>query len=114
MLTVYNTLLSATAVGWDSASVSGLFVVVPLVLLVSILPLTPNGVGLQEGAFLFFLERVGASRPEALAVGVVLRAKVTILGGIGGVLWWWEQRKKNGQLSVEEFSREDPKWGSPQ
>jgi uncharacterized membrane protein YbhN (UPF0104 family) len=84
---VANTKLAADAVGWDAASISGLFVVVPLVLLVSIIPLTPNGIGLQEGAFLFFLERIGAARSEALAVGLIIRAKVTIIGLIGGILW---------------------------
>jgi len=50
-------------------------------------PLTPSGLGLQEGAFLFLLQRIGASHAQGLGVGLVLRAKVMLVAVIGGVLW---------------------------
>jgi hypothetical protein len=87
LLTVANTYIAALAVGWQNPDFTGLFVVVPLVLLISMIPLTPSGLGLQEGAFLFFLSRLGASDGEALGVGLVLRAKVLIIAAVGAILW---------------------------
>ena len=86
-LTVINTYLAARAIGWHDVDVTKLFIVVPLVLLVSVLPLTPSGIGVQEGAFLFFLKRIGASSAHGLAVGLVLRAKVLIIALVGALLW---------------------------
>ena len=86
-LTVLNTYVAALAVGWESPSVTGLFVVVPLVLLVSMVPITPNGVGIQEGAFVFLLERIGGTRAQGLGVGIVLRAKVMLIALLGWLIW---------------------------
>ncbi len=86
-LTVANTYVAACSIGWCDADFGGLFVAVPLVLLVGMAPITPSGLGLQEGAFLFFLKRIGGTDAQALAVGVVLRVKVLIIGLIGGLLW---------------------------
>lgn len=86
-LTVVNTYVAARAIGWHDPSIGGLFIVVPLVLLISMAPLTPSGLGLQEGAFLFLLQRVGASHAQGLGVGLVLRAKVMLVAVLGGMLW---------------------------
>jgi len=86
-LTVVNTYIAARAIGWDSPDIGGLFVAVPLVLLVSMIPVTPSGLGIQEGAFLFFLERIGGSREQGLSVGLVLRAKAMIIAAVGGLLF---------------------------
>ncbi|MCB0359266.1 MAG: flippase-like domain-containing protein, partial [Bdellovibrionales bacterium] len=84
---VLNTWIAARAVGWEDPSFQALFVVVPLVLLVGMIPLTPSGLGLTEGAFLFFLQRIGATEPVALGVGLLLRAKVIVVALIGGLLY---------------------------
>lgn len=85
--TVLNTYVAARAIGWENPDIGGLCIVVPLVLLVAIAPITPSGIGIQEGAFMFFLQRVGATQPEALAVGLVLRAKNVITALVGWLLW---------------------------
>ena len=100
-LTVVNTYVAARAVGWDSPSMTGLFVVVPLVLLVSMVPITPNGVGIQEGAFVFLLERIGGTRAQGLGVGIVLRAKVMLIALVGWAIWLSMGRSKAGQESAE-------------
>jgi uncharacterized membrane protein YbhN (UPF0104 family) len=87
LLTVVNTYAAGWAIGWESPNFGGLFVVVPLILLVSMIPITPSGLGLTEGAFVFFLQRVGATEVEGLGVALVLRAKVVIIAAVGGLLW---------------------------
>ena len=85
--TVVNVYIAARAVGWDDPNFVQLCTVVPLVLLVSIAPITPSGLGIQEGAFMFFLQRIGASHAESLAIGLLLRAKQLVTAFVGWVLW---------------------------
>lgn len=104
-LTVVNTYLGARSIGWADPDIAGLFVVVPLVLLVSMAPLTPSGLGIQEGAFLFLLQRIGASEAQGLGVGVVLRAKIILLGAVGG-LFWLHVRRLVAPITPNEVSNE--------
>ncbi len=84
---VVNTYVAALAIGWNTAEFSTLCVVVPLVLLVSVAPVTPSALGIQEGAFLYFLTRIGATHAQGLGVGLVLRAKNIVTALIGGLIW---------------------------
>lgn len=86
-LTVINTIAAAYAVGWFDPPLWELFVVLPLILLIGAIPVAPAGLGIQEGAFLFFLSGIGATPAQALGVGVVLRAKLYVLALIGGLIW---------------------------
>jgi|GEM_PF-264410 len=90
--TVLNVAIAAQAVGWDAVPIWQLFVVLPVILTIGGLPLTPSGLGLQEGAFVYFLALLGASHPESLAIGILLRAKTFLLAIIGGVFFVFEQR----------------------
>lgn len=104
LLTIVNTAAVAHAVGWDAVPWSDLLVVVPLILLVGAIPVSPQGLGIQEGAFLFFLHSVGATTGQALAVALVLRAKSYVLALSGGVLWLTlgrGSRPKQDGLGVE-------------
>lgn len=94
VLTVVNTYVAARAIGWENPPFAGLFVVVPLVLIVGMVPVTPSGIGIQEGAFLFFLQRIGATSAQGLMVGLLLRAKVVILGLIGGIIFAMEPSRQ--------------------
>jgi len=85
-LTVVNVLAAAYAVGWVDPPVLDLFIVIPLILLVGSLPIAPGGLGIQEGAFMFFLSGIGATPEQALALAVVLRAKHAIISLCGGLV----------------------------
>lgn len=87
-MAVVNTYIAALAIGWSGVSFTELCVVVPLVLLISIIPVTPSAIGIQEGAFLYFLTKIGASQGEALAVPLVIRAKNIITALVGAVIWF--------------------------
>ncbi len=90
-LAVINTYLACCALSWPEVSIVDLFLVLPLILIIGGLPLTPNGLGLQEGAFTFFLKSIGATSSLGLAVGLLLRAKVVLLAGLGGILYLSEK-----------------------
>ena len=91
VIAVVNTLAAAWAVGWHPASIAELCVVVPIVLLFTAIPLTPNGLGIQEGAFFYFLQIAGARPEQALGGALVLRAKQYVLGLLGGIVWIGER-----------------------
>lgn len=84
---VVNTYVAALAIGWYDASFTSLFIVVPLVLLVSAAPITPSSIGIQEGAFIYFLKRIGSTSAEGLGVALILRAKNFITALAGGLIW---------------------------
>ncbi|MCB0353630.1 MAG: flippase-like domain-containing protein [Bdellovibrionales bacterium] len=106
VVAVMNVGVAAAAVGWHDFSWIELCTVVPLILLIGSIPLSPSGLGLQEGAYVYFLALLGASPAEALAVGLVLRAKIYFLaccGGVGfGVERLLQQRRPEGYLQGEK------------
>ena len=87
LLTIVNTAAVGAAVGWSDIPWGGLLVVVPLILLIGAVPISPQGLGIQEGAFVFFLHSVGATTGQALAIALVLRAKSYVLAILGGGVW---------------------------
>ncbi len=86
ILTVINTAAVGAAVGWSAVPWGDLFVVVPLILIVGAVPISPQGLGIQEGAFVYFLTSVGVTPDQALAIALVLRAKSYVLAGLGGLV----------------------------
>jgi uncharacterized protein (TIRG00374 family) len=74
------------AVGSDITLVDAALVA-PLVPLVSLLPVTANGLGLSEGAFVLFYTQMGVPAEQAFAAAI-LRRLVTIAVSLpGGVIW---------------------------
>ncbi len=86
VLTVVNTFFICVALGLQARFLD-LAVLVPIVLLVSAVPLTLNSIGVMEGGFVYFLGMAGLSPAEALSVSLVLRAKNLIVTLIGALLF---------------------------
>ena len=105
-ITIINTVVCAAAVGWSNVPLIDLAVVLPLILLIGALPISPNGLGIQEGAFFFFLKAIGASPAQALAIGVVLRAKTLVLAVLGALVWIGMKREVAIRALPENHCRE--------
>ena len=74
------------AMGIDAA-LAVYFVAIPVVLLIMLLPITINGLGTGQAAFLWTFGAAGVGRPEALALSILFIA-LGILGNLpGGVLY---------------------------
>lgn len=99
LLTVINTAAVGAAVGWSGVPWTDLLVVVPLILIVGAVPISPQGLGIQEGAFVYFLSSVGVSSDHALAIALVLRAKSYLLAIFGGFLWYGIRAPKDASAS---------------
>lgn len=104
LFAVVNTYVCALAVGWDDANFGSLCMVVPLVLLVSVAPVTPSSVGIQEGAFLYFLSRVGATHGQGLGVALIIRAKNVIVACVGALLYLYSQSKRRRRSTASPDS----------
>lgn len=102
LLTVINTAVAAVAVGWGDPSFLDLVVVLPLILIVSAVPISPNGLGIQEGAWVFFLQSAGATPAAAMGIALILRAKSYLIAIFGYLFWLGENRR----MTMEQVSPE--------
>lgn len=65
--------------------------VIPIITVASMAPVSINGLGIQDGLYVFFFERAGIMSTEALAVSFVYHALRLGSSLIGGVLYLWEK-----------------------
>jgi len=70
------------------------FAFIPLILLVILLPVTFNGIGTAQAAFVWFFARAGVSSPLAFALSVLFIA-LGIVGNLpGGILYVWGRGRR--------------------
>jgi uncharacterized protein (TIRG00374 family) len=101
-MTVVNTVACAYAIGWSNISWIGVGTVIPTILIISALPIAPQGLGLQEGAFVFFLHTIGGTTEQALGISLLLRAKGYVLALVGGLLYLFPTTlTSSGNLSAK-------------
>lgn len=71
-----------------------LFVFVPIILVISSIPLSINGVGVAEGAYVVCLVQAGMTAPEALSVALLMRLKNMAVSLLGGVCLLYRKGRK--------------------
>jgi len=59
----------------------------PLVSALSAIPITLSGIGLREGGYLWFLQRIGIPQASAVAYGVLWFVVIVVSSLIGGVVF---------------------------
>lgn len=82
-LIVVNNKLYTLALSID-IPFSQLLVIIPLVFLTEVLPISINGAGVRDSAFVFFFVMIGHTKEEGLAVGLLVIAMRYIGGLVGG------------------------------
>ncbi len=71
------------------------FVIVPLTLLIVLsAPITSAGLGLFENANVYLFSLVGVMSSKSALVSLLLRAKIILLGLIGGVIYFFMRNEK--------------------
>ena len=63
---------------------SQLIVIIPLIFLTEVLPISINGAGVRDSAFVFFFVMIGHTKEEGLAVGLLVIIMRYIGGLVGG------------------------------
>ena len=66
--------------------------IAPIIPLVGMLPIAPNGLGLVEVAFTALYSQLGVPQEIAFAAALLRRAIATALSMVGGLLWLGEPR----------------------
>lgn len=95
----------ARAIGAE-ISFAALLVVASLVTVVSILPLSINGIGLVDGAFIFLAGQYGMSGESALTFMLLQRAMVLVISLFGMLLYAIERRR--GASGMSEAAAAEP------
>ncbi len=83
LLAVLNVYTSALAF---RASISFLdaLIITPIVMVITMIPISIGGIGLAEGAYFFVFTRMGMPGALGLSVALLLRAKALLAGIVGG------------------------------
>jgi len=71
----------------------------PLIAFVLLVPITVNGIGLKETAFVFFLGLVGVPQAAALSISLLLHLIIILTSLPGGFLWWRQRGLRPETLS---------------
>ncbi|MBT3192157.1 MAG: flippase-like domain-containing protein [Verrucomicrobia bacterium] len=70
----------------------------PIVLLISMVPVSLGSLGLAEGAYVFYFSFLGVSPELSLAMGLLLRLKMITVGVVGLVVNWVSGRNGGDAL----------------
>lgn len=62
------------------------FLIMPVVWIVMLIPISISGLGLREGAFVFFLGQLGVSSGDAVAISLLFYSYSVVVGVLGGLL----------------------------
>jgi uncharacterized membrane protein YbhN (UPF0104 family) len=76
------------------------FAFIPLILLIMFLPITANGIGTSQAAFVWLFSKVGTPPAEAFALSVLFVA-LGIVGNIPGAVFY-VRRSSREPLSLSE------------
>jgi glycosyltransferase 2 family protein len=82
-LTVYCFTSSANA----QVSFFPLLFIAPLVGLLALIPISVNGLGIQEGSYIFYLHQLGVPTPQALLMAVLARLALMLFSLLGGLIF---------------------------
>lgn len=105
LLTIINVYVAAWALD-ITVDILALVVFVPIVLIIANLPLSINGIGIMEGAYVLCLTQAGMSTSEALSVALVIRAKNLVLDGLLGGLLFLLYKDGKINLNTDFFSKD--------
>ena len=102
LFTIINTQVACLALGIE-INIFDLAVLVPVVLLISAVPVSMNALGIMEGAFVLFLGMAGVETAAALSVALILRAKNLLLAVFGGLLLLrWNLRMAKDRAAAKD------------
>ena len=63
---------------------------VPLIAFISLIPISVNGIGLQEGAFFLFFDKIGIDSESALLIALLPRIAMFIFSLVGAIIYFFE------------------------
>ena len=94
IMTGLNLYLGCLALNYQPAFLD-MIIVTPFILLLSVLPITINGIGLWESSFVLFFSLLGIPKSLALSVALLLRLKTLFVSSLGGLFYLQEKGEKD-------------------
>jgi glycosyltransferase 2 family protein len=70
-----------------------LLVIITLISVITMLPVSLNGLGVREGSYVFFFNQLGVPNEMAIAVSLLFFTLVSLSSLVGGLFWLSERRK---------------------
>lgn len=71
-----------------------LLVIITLISVITMLPVSLNGIGVREASYVFFFKQLGVPEEMAVSVSLLFFFLVTLSSIAGGVFWLLERRKQ--------------------
>lgn len=88
VIEISSAIFLARALGVDSQGFY-FFIFLPLIWLVTMIPISLNGLGVRESAFAFFFGQVGVVSTAAVSLSLLVYACRLLAGLLGGFLFLW-------------------------
>ncbi len=85
LCTVVVTVLAARSIGVNAEPLY-FFIFMPIIWIIMTIPISLSGLGLREGAFVFFFSQVGVAPTDAIAISLLYYSYNVIVGVVGGIL----------------------------
>lgn len=86
----------------QDVSIVYFFAVVPLTLMVGMLPISVGGIGVREGAFVYFFTRAGMGASEALTLSLLVYAVAMLAVLPGGIAYMLEGALRGSEPGPEK------------
>jgi uncharacterized protein (TIRG00374 family) len=77
----------------------------PIIMVVSILPISINAIGLSEGAFVYCFLLAGISKEASLSAALLIRLKPVLFGMIGGIFYIFSPKVSREQIVQDKALR---------
>lgn len=101
ILTFYTLALSLNL----DVPVAYFFIFIPIVLAVSMVPISLNGLGVREWSMVFLFGQVGISSAEALSLSILALLVMTIVSLAGGVFYMFDRSTPASQGEMAAMTR---------
>jgi glycosyltransferase 2 family protein len=64
-------------------------IAVPIIEVIALVPISFNGIGLREGAYVFLYAQIGVAPEAALALSLAWTLLLLTFSLVGGLCWLW-------------------------
>ena len=85
LCTILATLLAARSIGVNISPLY-FFIFMPIIWIIITIPISLSGLGVREGAFIFFFSQIGVTNSDAVAISLLYYSYNVIVGVVGGLL----------------------------
>jgi len=78
---------------FDSLGLDAYCSIIPIIMIISALPVAPNGWGVGEAAFVYFFGEAGVAKADATSLSLTFRLTATLISLLGGVFLLLDRKR---------------------